>query len=78
MVFMQVISAVENIDGSFSSLVRLLQILGGIFGLYLIFWIISIIINLRKTILLKKIITQLDENNQKLDRLVKSKKKSKN
>ncbi|MBS3066258.1 hypothetical protein J4205_00395 [Candidatus Pacearchaeota archaeon] len=78
MIFMQVLSAVENIDGSFSSLVRLLQILGGIFGLYLIFWIISTVINLRRTILLKKIITQLDENNQKLDRLVKSKKKKKN
>lgn len=75
MVFMQVISAVENIDGSFSNLVRLLQIIGGIFGIYVILWIISTIINLRRTMLLKRIIIKLEENNKKLDRLIKPKKR---
>jgi len=74
MVFMQVISAVGDLDGSFSNLVRLLQIIGGIFGIYVILWIISTIINLRKTILLKKIIIKLEENNKKLDHLIKHKK----
>ncbi|GEM_PF-5142730 len=75
MVFMQVISAVGDLDGSFSNLVRLLQIIGGIFGIYVILWIISTIINLRRTILLKRIIIKLEENNKKLDRLIKPKKR---
>ncbi len=75
MVFMQVISAVGDLDGSFSNLVRLLQIIGGIFGIYVILWIISTIINLRRTILLNRIIIKLEENNKKLDRLIKPKKR---
>jgi len=78
MVFMQVISAVDSLGESFDSLARILQILGGIAGVYLILWIIGTILNLRRTKLLKEVINKLDENNKKLDKLLGSGKKKRN
>lgn len=75
---MQVISAVSNLGEGFDGLIRILQIIGGIFGVYFILWIISNILNLRRTRLLKKVLVKLEENNKKLDKLLKSTKKKRN
>ncbi|MBS3072532.1 hypothetical protein J4477_01705 [Candidatus Pacearchaeota archaeon] len=71
MVIAQIASVVDFEQG-FESLVKTLQILGGIAGIYLILWIIGTIFNIRRTKLLKEVISKLEQNNKKLDRLLKS------
>ena len=51
------------------SLIRLLQILGGLLGLVVIYWVVATFINIRKTNVLKKILENLEEINKKLDKL---------
>jgi hypothetical protein len=48
------------------NLVRLIQIVLSIIGIYVLFWIISFLLNLRKNNVLKKILKNLEEINEKL------------
>ena len=73
MVFEELISIAPELEATINSLVRILQIVGGIAVAWLIFWIISVTINTRRMLLLKKMLAKLEENNQKLDRLLKRK-----
>lgn len=63
-----------SLQNSFSSLVMLFQILGGLLGIYLIYWTITLFINARKMKTLNKILEKLDEINKKLEKLTKNKK----
>jgi len=44
-----------------------MQILGGLIGIYLIFWIVNFIFNIRKNKLLKEILRNLEEINEKFN-----------
>jgi len=56
-------------------LTRVVQVIGGIIVLYVIVWIINIFLSRNKNRLLKKILVQVEQINQKLDKVVKSKRK---
>lgn len=73
MVFEEIIAIAPELQAPINSLVRILQIAGGVAVIWLIFWIVGFVVNTRRMILLKKMLGKLEENNQKLDRLLKKK-----
>ncbi|HLD98563.1 MAG TPA: hypothetical protein VI815_04510 [Candidatus Nanoarchaeia archaeon] len=56
-----------NVEDSFRLLITIMQILGGLIGIYLIFWIVNFIFNIRKNKLLKEILRNLEEINEKFN-----------
>ena len=56
-----------EIEQSMSTLIRLFQVIGGILGIYVIYWIITTFINNRKVKVLQKILQNLEEINKKLN-----------
>lgn len=73
MVFEEIIAIAPELQAPINSLVRILRIAGGVAVIWLIFWIVGFVVNTRRMILLKKMLGKLEENNQKLDRLLKKK-----
>lgn len=57
-----------DLSATLKTLIRLFQIILSIAGIYVLFWIVSFIINLRKNNVLKKILKNLEEINEKLDK----------
>ncbi|MEK6891276.1 MAG: hypothetical protein AABX03_04005 [Nanoarchaeota archaeon] len=56
-----------GVEDSFKLLITILQIVGGLIGIYLIFWIVSLILSLKKNKVLKEILQNLQEINNKID-----------
>ena len=61
-----VITALPELQGPINTLILILKVIGGIIGIYLIFWIINMIINARKVKYIKEILANVQEINQKL------------
>ncbi len=57
-----------------ANLTGILKILGGLFGVYLILWVIAFVFNIRKGILLKRIIKRLEVLEGKIDGLSRKRK----
>jgi len=58
--------AVSTLEENLKFLITIFQIIAGVVGVYLVFWLISLIINIRKNKILKKILLNLEEINKKL------------
>ena len=58
-----------ELEENFVGLIRILQIIGGAFVIYLIFWIVNFFINLKRIKLLKRIEKKMDILDKKLDRV---------
>jgi len=56
-------------------LVTIFQIIGGLIGVYVIFWFINMVINARRVKLLEKILNELQEMNGKKPKKLDKKKK---
>tara|TARA_Y100000034_G_C6648113_1_gene283559 strand:+ start:283 stop:513 length:231 start_codon:yes stop_codon:yes gene_type:complete len=63
----------EGLEGAVGSLITTLQVVGGILGIVVLYWIIMSFINARKARTLKKILVQVEEINKKLDKFSKKK-----
>lgn len=73
MVFEEIIAVAPELQEPIAALVRILQIVGGVFALWVILWAVSLAVNLYRAKLLVKMLDKLEENNQKLDRLFRKK-----
>ena len=73
MVLEEIIAIAPELQEPINSLVRILQIVGGVFVLWVILWAVSLAVNLHRAKLLVKMLAKLEENNRKLDRLLKRK-----
>ena len=73
MVFEELITIAPELEVPIKSLVRILQFVGGIAAIWLILWMVNFAYSIRRTLLIKKMISKLEENNQKLDKLIKRK-----
>ncbi|PIN94761.1 hypothetical protein COU53_02200 [Candidatus Pacearchaeota archaeon CG10_big_fil_rev_8_21_14_0_10_30_48] len=71
MVLEEVVMQFPELEISILNLIKILQIVGGIIGLYLILWIINFFINLKRVKLLKNLETKIDVIDQKLNKLSK-------
>ncbi len=76
MVVEEIITAFPQLENSINSLVNILQIIGGIIGVYIVLWIIAAIINARRLRLLKTLLEELGETNKKLDTLIRNSKRN--
>jgi hypothetical protein len=63
-----VISDVSNLTPAIDSLLFIFRIIGGLLGIYILFWIVNFFINLKKNNLLKQILAKLEEINKKLEK----------
>ncbi|MEA3329810.1 MAG: hypothetical protein U9Q06_03640 [Nanoarchaeota archaeon] len=78
MVLEEVVSNFPEFETTFNSLITLFKIIGGILGIYVLFWIINVLINSRRIGVLNKILKNLEEINEKLgksEKIVKKKNK---
>lgn len=75
MVFEEIVTAFPQLEKSINALLLIVKIVGGIIGAYFLISIINFFINLRRGKQLKQLIERLDENNNKLDSLLKAIKK---
>lgn len=57
-----------TLEESIGALVTIFQIIGGLIGVYIIFWTISSFINARRNKVLRKILENVEEINKKLGR----------
>jgi hypothetical protein len=57
-----------------ANLTKMMKIVGGLFGVYLILWIVAFIYNIRKGVLLRRIIRRLDVLDGKIDKLSRKRK----
>ena len=73
MVFEELITIAPELEVPIKSLVRILQFVGGIAAIWLILWMVNFAYSIRRTLLIKKMINKLEENNQKLDKLLRKK-----
>ena len=62
----EVIASFPGLEGPIRTLITILQILGGLIGVYVIFWVINSFINARRIKILQKILANLEEINQKI------------
>jgi len=67
----ELVSNIPEVESSIALMLTLLKIIGGVIGVYLLFWIINFFINAKRLNILKKILEQLEENNKKMDMLIK-------
>ena len=58
--------AASGLEENLKFLITLFQIIAGVVGVYLVFWLINLIINIRKNKILKQILSNLEEINDKL------------
>ncbi len=68
MVVGNVIGDLSNLEIGVNSLVTIFQIIGGLFGIYVIFWIINLFINWKKNRFLKEILENIKEINKKIEK----------
>ncbi len=68
----ELVSNLPELENSISLILTLLKIIGGVIGVYLVFWIINFFINARRLNVLNKILDELQENNKKMDLLIKA------
>ena len=71
MVLEEVVMQFPELELSILNLIKILQIVGGIIGLYVLLWIINFFINLKRVKLLKNLETKIDIIDQKLNKLSK-------
>ncbi len=64
MVFEEVIG--PELSESLKPLIRIFQIIGGLLGVYILFWTINVFVNTRRVRVLKKILENVEEINKKL------------
>lgn len=57
---------VPELEAPLNSLIRILQVIGGIIGVYVLFWFVNMVINARRIKILKRMLTNLEEINAKL------------
>ena len=69
MVFEELITAAPELENTVNSLIKLLQVIGGIVGIWLILWIINFAYSIRRTLLIKKMIKKFEELEVKIDKL---------
>ena len=67
----ELVNNIPEVENSIALMLTLLKIIGGVIGVYLLFWIINFFINAKRLNILKKILEQLEENNKKMDMLIK-------
>jgi hypothetical protein len=68
MVVGEVISDLSNLQLDINSLVTIFRIIGGLFGLYVVFWVVNLFINWKKNRFLKDILENVEEINKKLEK----------
>ena len=71
MVLEEVVMQFPELELSILNLIKILQIVGGIIGIYVLLWIINFFINLKRVKLLKNLETKIDIIDQKLNKLSK-------
>ena len=74
MVFEEVVVQFPELAEPITNLTKMMKIIGGLFGVYLILWIVGFIYNIRKGVLLRRIIKRLDVLDKKIDKLSRKKK----
>jgi len=67
----ELVNNIPEVENSIALMLTLLKIIGGVIGVYLLFWIINFFINAKRLNVLKKILEELEENNKKMDMLIK-------
>ena len=67
----ELVNNIPEVENSIALMLTLLKIIGGVIGVYLLFWIINFFINAKRLNILKKILEQLEEKNKKMDMLIK-------
>jgi len=60
-----------ELEQSIINLIKILQIVGGIIGIYIILWIINFFINIRRMKMLKRLENKIDLLDTKLNKLSK-------
>lgn len=73
MVFEELIVIAPELEEPIRSLTRLMQIVGGILGVYFILWIVNFVYSIRRTLLIKKMIKKFEEIEIKIDKLSRKK-----
>jgi len=68
MTFEGVTATFPEFEQSMQSLIRIFQVIGGILGIYVIYWIVNTFINNRRIKVLKRILQNVEEINKKLDK----------
>jgi len=68
MVVEEVVASFPSLEGPIKTLVVILQIIGGIIGIYLVFWMVNTFINARRVKVLKNILRNVEEINVKLSK----------
>ena len=58
--------AISGLEENLKFLITMLQVIAGVVGIYLVFWLINIVINIRKNNILRQILSNLEEINEKL------------
>ncbi|MBI2628810.1 hypothetical protein HYW74_01875 [Candidatus Pacearchaeota archaeon] len=54
------------LEDKFDFLITIFKVIIGVVGVYLIFWLINLIINIRKNSILRRILENLEQINEKL------------
>ncbi|MAG07524.1 hypothetical protein CMI46_01790 [Candidatus Pacearchaeota archaeon] len=60
-----------DLESNVNGLIRILQVVGGIIGVYIILWTVNFIYSIRRTILIKKAMKRLEVLENKIDKLAK-------
>jgi len=71
MVLEEVVMQFPELEQSIINLIKILQIVGGIIGIYIILWIINFFINIRRMKMLKRLENKIDLLDTKLNKLSK-------
>ncbi|MBS3099862.1 hypothetical protein J4463_01440 [Candidatus Pacearchaeota archaeon] len=64
-----------NLENTVNTILFIIKIIGGLIGIYIVFWIVSAFINLKRSSRLKQLLEKLEETNEKLEILIKNNKK---
>ena len=67
----EVANAVPDLVQPIGTLITVLQVIGGIIGVYLIFWLINAFINARRIKILTNLLNELKTVNKNLEKLIK-------
>ena len=70
-VITEVANAVPDLVQPIGTLITVLQVIGGIIGVYLIFWLINAFINARRIKILTNLLNELKTVNKNLEKLIK-------
>ncbi len=58
--------SISILEENLKFLITIFKVIAGVVGIYLVFWLINLILNIKKNRILKKILSNLEEINKKL------------